>query len=106
MIFALNSRGNDTVNLLIVSSVSAGLAILTWVHHGVYEKLFNDILEGIFILNLCVFAIATYHVKQTGEKQDNVASTSIGIALSVFLCILLCRMYMSMGKRRRYSAKS
>ena len=65
MIFALNSRGNDSVNLLIhiISAVSAGLATLAWMHHGVYEKLFNDILEGAFILNLYVFAAATCHVK-------------------------------------------
>ena len=65
MIFALNSRGNDSVNLLIhiISTVSAGLATLAWMHHGVYEKLFNDILEGAFILNLYVFAAATCHIK-------------------------------------------
>ena len=86
MIFALNSRDNDSVNLLIVSSVSASLAALAWMHHGVYEKMFNDILEGAFILNLCIFAAATYHVKQTqsGERQDNVANASVGIAFSIF----------------------
>ena len=69
MIFALNSRGNDSVNLLIhiISTVSAGLATLAWMHHG---KLFNDILEGAFILNLYVFAAATCHVKQNRERQD------------------------------------
>ena len=98
MIFALNSRGNDGVNLLIVSSVSAGLATLAWMHHGLYAKLFNDILEGAFILNLCVFAAATYHVKQTGERQDNVANASVGVAFSAFIYILLYHAYISVSK--------
>ena len=97
--FALNnSRGNDNVNLLLVSSVSAGLATLAWVHHGVYDKLFNDVLEGAFILNLCIFAAATYHVKETGRNQAYVAYASIGIAFSIFICIMLYHVCVSVGK--------
>ena len=104
MIFALNNRDNDSVNLLIVSLISAGLATLAWVHSGVYEKKLNDLLEGAFILNLCVFAAATYHVKQTqsGERQDNVANASVGIAFSIFVCILLYHMYISLRKLRMW----
>ncbi len=98
MIFALNSRNNDGVNLLIVSSISAGRATLAWMHHGVYEKMFNDLLEGAFILNLCIFAAATYHIKQMGERKDNIAKASVGIAFSVFVCILLYHVYISMKK--------
>lgn len=83
MIFALNSHDNDSVNLLIVSSVSASLAALAWMHHRVHEKMFNDILEGAFILNLCVFA---------GERQENVANALIGMAFqSLFVfCFIKC----------------
>ena len=43
------------------------------------------------------------HVKQTqsGERQDNVANASVGIAFSIFVCILLYHMYISLRKLRK-----
>ena len=51
LIFAFNALGNASVNLLAITSVMAGLAVLAWIHNQLYEKLYNDILEASFILN-------------------------------------------------------
>jgi hypothetical protein len=80
-------------NLLAVSSVTVCLATLAWLHRGIYERLYNDILEGFFILNLCIFAIATYHVDRY-KTQAAVAYSSIGLAFVTFLGIVLCHAYM------------
>ena len=94
--FSQTSDGglSDTkFNLLAVSSVTVCLATLAWLHHGIYERLYNDILEGFFILNLCIFAIAGYHVERYGT-QAAIAYSSIGLAFATFLGIVLCHAYM------------
>ena len=94
--FSQTSDGglSDTkFNLLAVSSVTVCLATLAWLHRGIYERLYNDILEGFFILNLCIFAIASYHVDGYGI-QAAIAYTSIGLAFATFLGIVLCHAYM------------
>ena len=80
--------------LLIVTSVTAGVATLAWIHNGVYEKFFNNIIEASFILNLCIFSAATYHVKQTkGDYLAKLAYTSVGIAFAIFICIVVYHVY-------------
>ena len=93
LLFAFNALGNANVNLLAITSVTAGLAALAWIHNRVYEKLYNDILEASFILNLCIFAAATYHVKETRGSQAALAYTSVGIVFATFTCILLYHVY-------------
>ena len=90
--FSFNVDGNaDTkINLLIISTVTVCLATVAWLHHGIYERFYNDLLEGSFILNLCLFAAATYHV----EDQAALAYSSIGIAFATFVCIVLFHVYL------------
>ena len=89
---------NGSVNLLAITSVTAGLAILAWIHSRVYETLYNDILEGFFILNLCIFAAATHHVQETGGSQARLAYSSVGIAFATFICIVFYHIYLSLHK--------
>ena len=86
--FALNTLSNSKFDLLLVTSLTGAVAGLAWVHHGVYEKLYNDVIEASFILNLCVFAAATYHVGETGGSQAGLAYISVGIAFVTFICIV------------------
>ena len=62
--FAFNTLGNAGVNLLAVTSAIAGLTILSWLCNGVYEQ-----IRIYFILNLCIFAVSTYHVNISGGHQ-------------------------------------
>ena len=98
LIFAFNALGNASVNLLTITSVMAGLAVLAWIHNRLYEKLYNDILEASFIFNLCIFAAATYHVKEAGGSQAGLAYTSVGIAFATFVYIVLFHVYQRIRK--------
>ena len=98
LVFAFNALGNASVNLLAITSVMAGLAALAWMHNRLYEHLYNDILEASFILNLCIFSAATYHVKETGGSQAGLAYTSVGIAFATFVYIILFHVYLRIHK--------
>ena len=91
--FAFNVLGNASVNLLAIVSVTTGLAGLVWVRNRIYENVFNDFLEAIFLLNLCILAAGTYHVRESGGSQAGLANTSVGIAFVVFLCTVLYHVY-------------
>ena len=93
LIFAFNTLGNATINLLTIISVSVGLMALAWLQTRLYVEIYNDILEASFILNLCIFAAATYHVRETKERQDKLAYTSVGIAFVIFVCIVLYHIF-------------
>ena len=93
LVFTFNALGNGSINLLAITSATASLAVLAWLHKRIYELLFNDILEASFILNLCIFSAATYHVKETGLSQAGLAYTSVGIAFASFIFILFYHVY-------------
>lgn len=92
--FALNAFGNVNVNLLVITSITVSHAVLAWTHGRVYENLYNDILEGSFVLNLCIFAAATYHVMESGGSQAGLAYTAVGIAFIAFIFIVLYHIYL------------
>ena len=94
--FALNTLGSASVNLITISSVSAGLMVIAWIRGKLYLKLYNDILEASFILNLCIFSAATYHVNETGGSQAGLAYTSVGIAFATFIGILFFHIYLQL----------
>ena len=54
----------DTINSeltpIVVTSITIVLAALAWMHMGIYENHFINILEAFFIINLCIFSVATY----------------------------------------------
>ena len=94
--FALNVLGNVSINLLSITSVTVSLTALAWLNQ-LYKKIYNDILEASFILNLCIFAAATYHIRETKGRQDKLAYTSAGIAFAIFVFIIsyhiFCRIW-------------
>ena len=96
--FAFNVLGYASVNLLAITTVSAGLASIAWIHNRIYNKLHNDILEASFFFNLCIFSVATYHVKETGGSQVWAANISVGVAFVTFLIILLYHVYLHLQK--------
>ena len=94
--FAFNSVGSSKVNLLAVSSVGIALAVLK---ERVYEKHYNDILESSFILNLCIFSIATLFITEEGSgSQFTLSSISVGITFVTFAGILLFHAYLQLDK--------
>ncbi len=89
--FALNALGDSSINLLVITTVCLGVCTLSWISGGVYTNAHLEVIEAISILNLGVFAAATYHVQLTGGNQATVANVSITVALLVFLWIVISR---------------
>ena len=98
LVFGLNAFGNTNVNLLAITTFTACLPALALLHKGIYKTAYNNILETSFILNLCIFSAATYHLKEIGRDQAALAYTSVGIAFFTFLLIVLCRLYLALRK--------
>ena len=96
--FAFNTLGNASSNLLAIVSITACLAILAWLLNRIYENVFNDFLETAYLLNLCILAAGTYHVKEIGGNQAGLAYTSVGIAFIFFVCIVLYHVYLRLHK--------
>ena len=87
--FAINANGSERINILAVSSVTVALSAIKF---RVYEHFYNDILESSFILNLGIFSIATFYLKEESEdakSQYILSSISVGIAFATFIGILL-----------------
>ena len=87
--FAINANGSESINLLAVSSIS--LALLA-IHRRVYEHKWKDLLEISFILNLGIFSVATFYLKEESEDDKSqliLSSISVGIAFITFIGILL-----------------
>ena len=96
--FAFNALGNASINLLTITSVTVGLAALAWLQNRLYKEIHNNILEASFILNLCLFAAATYHVRETKGSQDKLAYISVGIVFVVFTCIVFYHIFRRISK--------
>ena len=87
--FAFNALGNPNANLVAISVVFLVLAAIPWLGHRIYEKLYLNILEVSFILNVCVLSTATYYVRSVGGKQAIVTYLSVGIAFTEFVGIII-----------------
>ena len=87
LIFAINANGSESINLVAVSSVS--LALLA-IQRIVYELRWKDLLESFFILNLGIFSVATFYLKEESKysSQFLVSSISIGIAFIALMGII------------------
>ena len=91
-----SALGNVSVNLLGILSAVIGLfSLKALVLGGVYKNWYVDALETSFLLNLCIFAAATYHVKYslTGRNQlqvqADVTYTLLSITFVTFVGILI-----------------
>jgi hypothetical protein len=85
--FAINANGSESVNLVAVSSVT--LALLA-IQRKIYEQRWKDLLESFFILNLGIFSVATFYLKEESKNSSQfiVSSISVGIAFISFIGIL------------------
>jgi predicted outer membrane repeat protein len=85
--FAINANGSESVNLVAVSSVT--LALLA-IQRKIYEQRWKDLLESFFILNLGIFSVATFYLKEESKNASQfiVSSISVGITFISFMGIL------------------
>ena len=88
-------------NLLAIEVVVIGLLSLTRFTGLIHKKLYLDVLEVSFILNLGILAAATYSVR-LAEKPDSQAAVtyiSVGIAFATFVGVLVYHMYQQVGPK-------
>ena len=87
---ALNSK----LIPVVITSITIILASSAWIHKGVYENGFNNILEAFFIANLCMFAVATFYNQTNESNWGGTPYLFIGLTFVVFFCILLFHVYL------------
>jgi len=92
-IFAFNTLGDPSLNLLVITLASLSLAVLFGVLHPVYKKRYCNILEFSFYLNLGAVSVATLYVSANNGNQAAVIYTSTGVAFLTFAGTVLCRVY-------------
>ena len=95
LVFAFNIQADPSLNLLAIGAVVIGLLTLTHFTGLIYKKMYLDILEISFILNLGILAIATYYVKLAvlPVSQAAVTYTSVSVAFTTFVGVLLYHTY-------------
>jgi len=59
LVFAFNTQDDPSLNLLVIGAVVIGLLTLTHFTGLIYKRMFLDILEISYILNLGILAVAT-----------------------------------------------
>ena len=76
------------VPILSAGCVALGLIMLKLLNTRIYKNRLQDSLETLFLTNIVVLAIATYHIIVTNEDQLALANTSMAISFILFLIIL------------------
>ena len=99
LVFAFSVSGNDSINLLVISSATFGIIVGFALSGMVYKEWYLNALELSFILNLGILAVATYHVNQSGGSQGAVAYTSVGIAFLTFIGIVTYHIYLKIKSK-------
>ena len=102
LVFAFNISGDDSVNLLVISSTASASFVGFALSGMVYKSWYLNALELSFILNLGVLAAATYHVTVSGGSQAAVAYTSVGIAFLTFVGIVIYHIYIRIKSKVQY----
>ena len=91
--FAFNVFGDSSVNLLVITSTSFGLAMWYILADKVYLNWYLNTLESSFILNLGILSLATLYIRGTGGSQVAATYLSVSIAFIAFFGILFYHIY-------------
>lgn len=97
--FTAGEIDNSNVPLIALSSLFTAIAIIPWLSSRIYKKLYVDILESSFILNICVLLNLTYHLQAVNGNQKIVSSLSVGIAFVEFVGILVFHLCLRLRKK-------
>ena len=90
LVFAFNTFGDPSINLLCVGTASAILLILnSLLGNKIYKSTFLNILELSFNNNLCIVAMVTVYIRSAGGNQNVVTFTSISAAFVTFLGVVI-----------------
>ena len=91
-IFTCNAFGNPQVNLVAIVIIVSGIpTVLYSLNFAVYKRRFVQLLEGFFLSNLVIFAVATFYLtdsKASSRNQEVLADVMVGSAFLVFIIIM------------------
>ena len=76
------------VPILSAGCVALGLILLKLLNTRIYKNRLQDSMETLFLTNIVILAIATYHIRETNEGQLALANTSMAMSFILFLIIL------------------
>ena len=94
LVSIFNALGDTTINLLaIMTTTVAILTLIALFRNNIYKNRYLSLLEILFILNLAVLTIASYHVRFTGGNQNAATFTSVSIAFTTFTGIVIYHSY-------------
>ena len=90
LLFAFNTLGDPSVNLLAIGSVTVVLLIVyALLGNRIYKTWYLNVLELSFTVNLCILALATLYIRSAGGKQNAVTFTSVSVAFATFIGIVV-----------------
>ena len=95
----------DPVPILSAACVAVGLIMLKLLNTRIYKNRLQDSLETLFLTNIVILAVATYHIRETNEGQLALANTSMAISFILFLIILSYHFYKYILKGTRVWAR-
>ena len=93
MFFASFFAIEDNVNLLLISITSLSLPVYTSFTGQLYKRIYGNILENLYFLNLGVLGIGTLYIRLVGGNQEALVTTSVGIAFLEFCGITIFHSY-------------
>ena len=93
------------VPILSAVCVAVGLILLKLLNTRIYKNSLQDSLETLFLTNIVILAVATYHIRETNEGQLALANTSMAISFILFLIILGYHFYKYILKGTRVWAR-
>ena len=102
VIYILTEENEFNPILIVESSIFTAISLIPWLRIRVYEKVYIDILEASFILNICILAIGTYHTKMTEANQLILSLFSAGIAFVEFLGIVLFHIFLRIRNKPHF----
>ncbi len=89
LVFAFNPFGDTSINLLATITCIVGLLTLLLFTGTVYNNVYLYILEVSFLVNCLFLAAGTMAPALTEENQLALTYTSVGIAFTTFIGILV-----------------
>ena len=91
--------------ILSAGCVSVGLMLLRIINNRIYKNSLQDSLETLFLTNIVILTVATYHIRETNENQLALVNTSMAISFILFLIIIAYHFYMYILKGTRVWAR-
>ena len=96
---------NSPAPILSAGCISVGLMLLRIINTRIYKNSLQDSLETLFLTNIVILTVATYHIRETNENQLALVNTSIAISFILFLIIIGYHFYMYILKGTRVWAR-